>query len=108
MGPLFQRRLRARATFEQVIGVVEALKGEGREAFFEQTWRLGPAAGPEAGAVTLWDEIVRELGEQIGGMDYAAVSVMLKRLELRLQEDRKLRRLTDRAARMLNVEIRHQ
>ncbi|NQT91613.1 MAG: hypothetical protein HQ559_02545 [Lentisphaerae bacterium] len=35
---------------------------------------------------------------------FVAVSIMLKRLELRLQEDRKLRRLADRASRMLNVE----
>ena len=51
---------------------------------------------------------LRDIGERAGGMDYAAVSVMLKRLALRVQKDRKLRSILNRASGLLNVETRHQ
>jgi len=41
-------------------------------------------------------------------MDYAAVSVMLKRFDLRVRKERTLRSVLNRAVKMLNVETRHQ
>jgi len=46
---------------------------------------------------------LRELGERMGGMDYAAVSIMLKRWNQRVQNDRCLQRLSDRTTAMLNL-----
>ena len=51
---------------------------------------------------------LREVGEQMEGMDYAAVSVMLKRFDLRVEKERELRTALNRAIDMLNVETRHQ
>ena len=65
-------------------------------------WPLVMRLAPRLCGLTL-----RELGEQTDGTDYAAVSVMLKRFDLRLEQDRKLRRLHDQPLRMSNVEIRH-
>jgi chromosomal replication initiation ATPase DnaA len=44
-----------------------------------------------------------ELGDGLGGIDYAAVSVALRRHENRLQQDRDLTRTYEAAANMLNV-----
>jgi hypothetical protein len=50
-----------------------------------------------------------ELGELAGGMDYAAVSVAVKRFEQRLARDAKLRRLLSKIkGTLLNVETRPQ
>lgn len=101
-----KRRLRQRATFAQVVGVVENLKGEPCEQFMG---RRGDWGRPLA----LWlarrfcGLTLRELGTQAGGMDYAAVSIMLKRFERRIAEDRKLQRLLNQGSTMLNVETRH-
>jgi len=102
-----KRRLRARTTFEQVLRAVEELRGQGREAFMGKRGDWGRPLVLSL-ARRFCGLTLRELGEQIGGTDYAAVSAMLKRFDLRLQQDRKLRRLRDQASRMLNVEIRHQ
>ena len=51
---------------------------------------------------------LRELGEQAGGMDYAAVSVMLKRFASRVENQPPLRTTMKQAIEMLNVETRHQ
>jgi len=102
-----KRSLRARVTFEEVIGVVEELKGEKCEMF------MG-SHGDWGRPLVLWlgrrfcGLTLRELGELAGGMDYAAVSVMLKRFELCMEGTRSLRYAADRARKMLNVETRHQ
>jgi len=46
---------------------------------------------------------LRELGEAVGGLDYAAVSVGIKRFEQRLTKESKLQRVMQRAITMLNV-----
>jgi len=102
-----KRSLRARVKFEDVVGVVEDLRGESRETFMGKRGDWGRP-------LVLWlarrfcGLTLRELGEGAGGMDYAAVSVMLRRFDGRLGQDRSLRSLRDRAREMLNVETRHQ
>jgi len=101
-----KRRLRARATFENVVGVVEDLKGEAREAFMDRRGDWGRALVLHL-ARRFCGLTLRELGERVGGTDYAAVSIMLKRFDLRAQKERKLRTTMNRATAMLNVETRH-
>ena len=43
------------------------------------------------------------LGNQMGGMDYAAVSVGLRRFDSRLKQERKMRRAFKNIVEMLNV-----
>lgn len=102
-----KRRLRARAAFRDVVGVVEELKGESSEVFMR---RHGDWGRPLALCLArrFCGLTLRDVGEQAGGMDYAAVSVMLKRFNLRVQKERKLRTALNRAVDMLNVETRHQ
>ena len=45
-----------------------------------------------------------ELGEKMGGMDYAAVSAGVRRYEKGLTNVRKLKKKFERAQRLLNVE----
>jgi hypothetical protein len=47
---------------------------------------------------------LRETGEALGGMDYAAVSIAIKRLEHRAAASRELRTQMDRIAALLSVE----
>ncbi len=102
-----KRHLRARVRFEEVVGVVEDMKGEASEAFMGRRGDLGRP-------LVLWlarrfcGLTLRELGERVGGMDYAAVSVTLKRFEVRVQRNRNLRAMLGQARAMLNVETRHQ
>ena len=46
---------------------------------------------------------LQELGNQMGGMDYAAVRVGLRRFDSRLKQDRKMRRAFKNIVEMLNV-----
>jgi len=45
-----------------------------------------------------------ELGSALGGTDYAAVSVAIKRFERRLIRDRSLRKTVESIEQLLNVE----
>jgi hypothetical protein len=47
---------------------------------------------------------LRQTGEELGGRDYAAVSIALKRWETRSRHDRKLQSLRKQILEMLNVE----
>jgi putative transposase len=94
-------RLRARTNFADVIDTVELLKGEPSKAFMGRPLVLHLAR--RYCGLTL-----RELGERAGGMDYAVVSITLKRFGTRVQGDRKLRGMLNQATTMLNVETRHQ
>jgi hypothetical protein len=48
---------------------------------------------------------LHELGNQVGGMDYAAVSVGLRRFDSRLKQDRKMRGDFKNIVEMLNVTL---
>jgi hypothetical protein len=47
---------------------------------------------------------LREAGEAVGGLDYAAVSVALKRLERQAAVRREVKKQMQQIAAMLNVE----
>jgi len=45
--------------------------------------------------------MLAQLGEQVGGVDYAAIGMGLRRFEQRLEGDRKLKKICATASRML-------
>lgn len=92
--------LRGRASFDEIRAVVAAIKDERWEAFADRRgdWGrdLALYLGREEGGMRL-----RELGEAVGGMDYSAVSVAIRRLCERMARDKVLRRTCEAARRRL-------
>jgi hypothetical protein len=92
-----------RPSMREVIGAVEKLKGEKWEAFVDRygDWGRDVAlyVGRRACGLGL-----RQLGAEAGGMDYAAVSAAIKRVEGRLGQERKLTAAVGRIERTLNIE----
>ena len=80
-----RRALRARVRWEAIVGAVEEEKGESWEAIRARRGDWGvPMAmwfARRHGGLRL-----REIGERMGGMDYAAVSEQLRRFEKRRGE----------------------
>lgn len=97
-----RRRLRDRVSFEEVIRVVEHVRGHPRGEWISRhgdwgKWLVLKLARQRTGLT------LAELGEKMGGSDYAAVSVGLKRFDTRLRKDRRIKALHNRALTMLNV-----
>ena len=94
------RKLADRPALAEVIETVEELKGErwkefrerhndwGRDLVFYLARRLGSVK-------------LKELGTAAGGLDYAAVSIAVKRFERRLKAEKPLAQLLKRATRSL-------
>jgi len=76
---------------------MEKIKGESWDAFKDRT-------GDDGRDVVMWvarrqgGYKLRELAEKAGGVDYTAISMALKRLEVRMTRDRKLRRLIEQVS----------
>ena len=89
------RALALRPAFADVVKAVEAVRREKWEAFQERHGDWGREMvlhlGRRECGLTL-----KELGTAVGGTDYAAVSVAIKRFEQRLARDDKLRRMADK------------
>jgi predicted metalloprotease with PDZ domain len=85
-----QRELRRRRTFAEVVALIERIKGEGWDAFRDRygDWGRDLAlwAGRQYGGLTL-----RELGAEVGGLDYSAVAMSIRRLDVRARRDKSLR-----------------
>ena len=47
---------------------------------------------------------LRELGEAVGGLDYAAVSEAVRRIEMRCQKNRAIKTVFRQVVEMLNIE----
>ena len=97
-------RLRARVGFEQVVCAVEGARGEPRADWMERhgdwgKWMILWVARAYSGLT------LRELGEAMGGKDYAAVGMGLKRFERRLRDDKALQRAHQRVLHTLNVKM---
>ena len=97
-----RRRLRKRVSFEEVVATVAAARGEAPDVW------LGKHGDPGKWLVLrlarrLCGLTLAELGQRLGGMDYAAVGMGLRRLDHRLAESAPLRRLHDELARKLDV-----
>lgn len=98
-----KRELRRRVTFEEVVAAVEELK---RESWKAMASRRGDSGRPLAmwAARRFCGLTLREIGEHLGGLDYAAVGIALKRFEKKASHDRRLQRQQRSLAGMLNVE----
>jgi hypothetical protein len=95
-------RLRERVGFEQVVKLLEKQRGEPRGDWLHRhgdwgKWMVLSLARQYSGLT------LAELGEQMGNMDYAAVSVGLRRFGERLKRERRLRADYATAKKMLNV-----
>lgn len=98
-----KRQLRRQCSIDEILHTVEQVCGETR-----QTWlthrggdgkTLAMLAARRYGGLTL-----RETGEALGGVDYAAVGIAIKRLERKAATERNLRKQIELIRKMLKVE----
>ena len=103
MGIAGRRALRRRVTLAELRQALTKLNGVGWEA-------LAAKRGNLARPLFLWAGLrwcgctLSELGAELGGMSYAAVSIALKRLAQRSAKDEKMSALQNALSRMLNVD----
>ncbi len=95
-------RLRQQVSFADVVTAVEEWRGEDADVWLHKhgdwgKWLVLNLARRYSGMT------LQELGNQMGGMDYAAVSVGLRRFDSRLKQDRKMRGAFKNIVEMLNV-----
>ena len=95
-------RLKGRVRFEQVVDAVEACRGEPRADWLHRhgdwgKWMILRVARARAGMT------LAELGEAIGGKDYAAVGMGLRYFDGRLRKDKALQRLHQQVLTFLNL-----
>ena len=94
------RNLRRQADFEDVVGVVERLTGDSWSAFFSRH-------GDKRRDLVLWVARRRtgltlaELGRKAGGMDYAAVTMAVRRFPLACRRDKHLAQLCEKVLAMV-------
>lgn len=97
-----KRMLRSKISWDDAVSAIEKVKGCWWAEFSGVRGDWGRAAvcylSRMHAGMTL-----REIGKATGGMDYAAVSMMLKRFEKRLASDDEVRQSVLEAERMLNV-----
>jgi len=99
-----KRRLRQRVTMEEVIAAVVKVKGEPWEQF-RGRW------GDPGASLVMWlarqytGLTLREIGQAVGGKDYAAVAMSIRRLAAHLRRDKALYQETARACQVLNVKM---
>ena len=102
--PDAKRRLRERVSLEQVTAAVARARGEDWE-------KLANRWGDPAVALAMW--IARrcagltlcEIGEGIGGRDYAAAAMAIRRMDARLGRDEALRYQVAQVSKVSNVEM---
>ncbi len=95
-------RFRSHVPFEKAIESVEKVKREPKEAWLHRhgdwgKWMLLFIGHRYCGMTQA------ELGQRIGGMDYAAVSAGVRRLERRIKEDKTLKRQLQRCINNLKI-----
>jgi putative transposase len=98
-----KRRLRTYISFDRIINTVEQVKGEPMDAWFHRhgdwgKWILLFLGHRHCGLTQI------ELGQKVGGMDYAAVSAGIRRLEQSIRNNKKLKRELQKYLRILNIE----
>jgi len=98
-----KRELRRRVAFEEVVQAVERVKGQKREVFLNRHGDWGPPLVMRL-ARRYCGMTLREIGEAMGGKDYAAVSDRLRRFERSMKEDDALTRVERVAVGFLNLE----
>lgn len=102
-----KRELRRRISVEDALGAVEAATGVSRETFINRHGDRGKAVAMlllrRYGGMTL-----RDVGDAFGGVDYAAVSDRVRRLEIEINAKRATKDLVRKATKTLNLETRPQ
>ena len=98
-----RKRLRRRLEFEDVVQGIEVYRGEPRERWLERhgdwgKWMVLRVARAYTGMT------LAELGQAIGGKDYAAVSTGLRVFEGKLRGDRKLKKAYREIVENLNIQ----
>lgn len=97
-----KRELRKLNTFPEVVCAVECVKGEEWKKFSERHGDWGRDM-----ALTLARETtgmtLREIGQEAGGMDYAAVSEAIRRFKMTKRQKRFLENVFDKAFQMLKI-----
>ena len=99
-----KRQLRRRVSLEEVKAAVSEAAGEPWEALCHRRGDVSAGLAPWL-ARRYTGATLREIGEAMGGRDYAAVGMAISRFEARLKQDRTLRGKAQSVARMLNVEM---
>jgi putative transposase len=98
-----RRRFQQGRSFEEIIEAVESVRGEAASEWLNRHGDCGKWM-----VMVLADrhcELTQsELGERMGGMDYAAVSAGKRRFEKRMAKDRRVRTMLGEMQRLLNVE----
>ena len=95
-------RIRARVTFEDVVSAVARARDADRSKWLGKhgdwgKWLVLQLARRYTGMS------LSELGAQLGGKDYAAVSMGLRRFDKTLKAQRAIKKIRAAACRMLNV-----
>jgi REP element-mobilizing transposase RayT len=90
------RSLVRRPSFAEIIAVVEELKGEKWRNICDRRSDWGRELALYLGR-RLSVMKLRDLGQEVGGADYAAVSIAIKRFEARLSAERKLAQIVQQA-----------
>ena len=95
-------RLKQRIGFDQVVEAVEGYRGEPRTDWLDRhgdwgKWMVLRVARAHTGMT------LAQLGEAIGGKDYAAVSVGLKTFDAKLRKDRRLKKAHQAIVENLNL-----
>lgn len=89
-------KLRPRVSLDELVAVIEHLRGEDVKTFMS---RRGDWAKP----LLLWalrrysGMTLKAIGETVGGMDYTAVAMAIKRFEKRSGKEQSLRHLMQKA-----------
>jgi len=91
-----RRALEDRPKLSRAIEVVEAIRGEKWEDFKDRYGDWGRDLVLHLGQKVCGMKL-KALGEEVGGMDYAAVSGAVRRLEKRLSQDRHLKQISKQA-----------
>jgi putative transposase len=97
-----KRGLRKQLSFEDVVAVVERLTGERWSAFCERH-------GDKRRDLALWVArrctglTLGELGRKAGGMDYAAVTMAVRRFPLACKRDKSLARLSGKVIKTIHM-----
>jgi len=99
-----KRQVASRLALADIIAAVTRVKGEPWEAFRDRHGDSGAALVLRL-ARRYTGLTLRELGAAGGGMDYAAVSVAIKRQQQRIPADATLAAQEQAAVRLLNVEM---
>jgi hypothetical protein len=97
------RTLGRRPSFAEIVSVVEELKGEKWEEICDRRSDWGRELALYLGR-RLSVMKLRDLGQQVGGSDYAAVSIAIKRFEGRLSAEPKRAQIVQKArARLMDI-----